>query len=149
MPTPTAEQLNQARRGFDALCGLELLELSDSEVRARLRVREELKQAAGLLHGGVYATVAESMASVATFLAVAPEGNTAVGLANNTSFLRPVTEGTLHAHATRVHRGRTTWVWDVRFGDDEDRACALTRMTIAVRPARAAPQHDGATPPRG
>ena len=59
----------------------------------------------------------------------------AMGLSNNTSFLRPITEGMVHALATRVHRGRTTWVWDVRFSDDADRTCALTRMTIAVRPA--------------
>jgi 1,4-dihydroxy-2-naphthoyl-CoA hydrolase len=40
----------------------------------------------------------------------------------------------VHAHATRLHRGRTTWMWDVAFSDDDGRVCALTRMTIAVRP---------------
>jgi acyl-coenzyme A thioesterase PaaI-like protein len=40
----------------------------------------------------------------------------------------------VHAHATRLHRGRTTWVWDVRFSDDAGRTCAVTRMTVAVRP---------------
>jgi uncharacterized protein (TIGR00369 family) len=137
MHTPSAQQINGALRGFDLLYGLELLECSDSEVRAQVPVREELKQPAGLLHGGVYAAAAESLASLATWLAVAEDGNTAVGLSNNTSFLRPITQGLVHAHATRLHRGRTTWVWDVRFSDDEDRTCALTRMTIAVRPARA------------
>jgi uncharacterized protein (TIGR00369 family) len=138
MPTPLAEQINAARRGLDLLIGLEMVEMSDSEVRARLLVRDELKQAAGLVHGGVYAAVAESMTSLATWVAVAGEGNTAVGLSNNTSFLRPITDGTVHAHATRLHRGRTTWVWDVRAADEADRTCALTRVTIAVRPARAA-----------
>jgi 1,4-dihydroxy-2-naphthoyl-CoA hydrolase len=99
-------------------------------------VREELKQAAGLIHGGVYAAIAESMASLATALAVRERGESAVGLSNSTSFLRPITEGFIHARATRLHRGRTTWVWDVRFSDDVDRTCAVTRMTIAVRPAR-------------
>jgi 1,4-dihydroxy-2-naphthoyl-CoA hydrolase len=59
-----------------------------------------------------------------------------MGMSNSTSFLRPVTEGTVHAQATRVHRGRTTWVWDVTFTDDSGRTCALTRMTVAVRPLR-------------
>jgi 1,4-dihydroxy-2-naphthoyl-CoA hydrolase len=134
MATPSAEQINGALWGFDVLYGLELLEYGDGEVRARVKVRDELKQPAGLLHGGVYAAIAESMASLATALAVAPEGNTAMGLSNSTSFLRPITEGVVHAHATRLHRGRTTWVWDVRFNDDADRTCAVTRMTIAVRP---------------
>jgi 1,4-dihydroxy-2-naphthoyl-CoA hydrolase len=136
MPTPSAQQINGALRGFDLLYGLEFLEYSDSEVRAQVPVRGELKQPMGLIHGGVYASVAESIASLATFMAVAEDGSTAVGLSNNTSFLRPITQGVVHAHATRLHRGRTTWVWDVRFSDDEDRTCALTRMTIAVRPAR-------------
>lgn len=134
MPGP--EQINLAMRGFDQLYGLELVECSDSEVRARVPVRDEIKQGMGLVHGGVYASMAESMASLATALAVIGQGEMAVGLSNNTSFLRPVTEGTVHGHATRLHRGRTTWVWDVRFSDDEGRTCAITRMTIAVRPAR-------------
>jgi len=134
MGTVSAEQINAALRGFDRLYGLELLLCSDNEVNAQLAVREEVKQPAGLVHGGVYASMAESMTSLATALAVMGEGNMAMGLSNNTSFLRPITEGTVHAHATRVHRGRTTWVWDVRFSDDAEHTCAVTRMTIAVRP---------------
>jgi uncharacterized protein (TIGR00369 family) len=56
-----------------------------------------------------------------------------MGLGNATSFLRPITEGTVHAVAYCRHRGRTTWVWDVEFTDDAGRLCALTRMTVAVR----------------
>ena len=142
MGKPSIEHLAASVRGFDRLYGLELLDCSDTEVAAQVRVREELKQPAGLVHGGVYASIAESMASLATALAVMGEGSTAMGLSNSTSFLRPVTEGTIHAKATRLHRGRTTWVWDVRFADDADRTCAITRMTIAVRPLP-----DGTQPP--
>jgi uncharacterized protein (TIGR00369 family) len=55
-------------------------------------------------------------------------------MSNQTSFLRPITAGTIHAEARCRHRGRTTWVWDVDFTDDEGRLCALSRVTIAVRP---------------
>jgi len=133
MAEPTVSELNRAVQGFDRLYGLELLAFDEHEVRAQVAVRDELKQPAGLLHGGVYASIAESMASLATALAVMGEGNMAMGLSNSTSFLRPITEGVVHAHATRLHRGRTTWVWDVRFSDDAGRTCAVTRMTIAVR----------------
>ncbi|HEY2217484.1 MAG TPA: PaaI family thioesterase [Solirubrobacteraceae bacterium] len=138
MAKPTIEQVAASVRGFDRLYGLELLSYSDEDVTAQVVVRDELKQPAGLVHGGVYASIAESMASLATALAVMPEGSMAMGLSNNTSFLRPVTEGTVHAQATRLHKGRTTWVWDVRFTDDAGRTCAITRMTIAVRPAPSA-----------
>jgi 1,4-dihydroxy-2-naphthoyl-CoA hydrolase len=134
MGTVDVERLNARMQGFDRLYGMQLLACSDTEVRARIAVRDDLKQPAGLIHGGVYASMAESMASLATALAVYEQGDTAMGLSNNTSFLRPITEGNVHASATRVHRGRTTWVWDVRFSDDADHTCAITRMTIAVRP---------------
>jgi 1,4-dihydroxy-2-naphthoyl-CoA hydrolase len=131
-----AEQITAGLSGFDRLYGLRLLACSDTEVHAELPVRDELKQPFGLVHGGVYASMAESMASIATAIAVAAEGEQASGMSNNTSFMRPITEGTVHALATRLHRGRTSWVWDVRFSVDADRTCALTRMTIAVRPMR-------------
>jgi uncharacterized protein (TIGR00369 family) len=137
MASVSVDELNGAMRGFDLLYGLELVSCSDTEVSARLDVSDEIKQPMGLIHGGVYASMAESMASLATALAVMPDGEMAMGLSNNTSFLRPITAGTVHARATRIHRGRTTWVWDVRFSDDRDRTCAITRMTIAVRPAPA------------
>ena len=121
-------------RGYDRLYGLEFLEVSEEQARARVLVRDELKQPVGLVHGGVYASLAESITSLATAVVVVQEGNMATGLSNVTNFVRPITEGTVHALATRLHRGRTTWVWDVRMSDDAERICALTRMTIAVRP---------------
>lgn len=133
MGMPTAQQVNQVLNGFDRLYGLELTELTDEQVLAQVTVRDELKQPAGLVHGGVYAAIAESVASLATGISVLEEGAVAMGLSNSTSFLRPITEGIVHAHAQRLHRGRTTWVWDVRFTDDDGRTCAVTRMTIAVR----------------
>jgi 1,4-dihydroxy-2-naphthoyl-CoA hydrolase len=120
--------------GFDALYGLELLERQDDLVVGQVALRDELRQPFGLLHGGVLASIAETLASLGTAFVVMPEGNAAMGLSNNTSFLRPITDGTIHARAIRRHRGRTTWVWDVEFTDDAGRLCALTRMTIAVRP---------------
>ena len=122
-------------RTFDSLYGLQVDadSISDEEVRATVPVRDEVKQPMGLVHGGLYASIAESLASMATAIAVAPEGKQAMGLSNATSFMRPITEGTVHATARRIHRGRTTWVWDVEITDDAGRRCAMTRMTIAVR----------------
>jgi uncharacterized protein (TIGR00369 family) len=130
-------------QGFDALYGLVLTEVADGRVCGEVAVRDELKQPAGLVHGGVYASIAESIASLGTALGVAADGKMAMGLSNQTSFLRPITEGTIHAVAIAKHRGRSTWVWEVEISDDRDRLCVLTRMTVAVRDAR-----PGATIPR-
>jgi 1,4-dihydroxy-2-naphthoyl-CoA hydrolase len=123
-------------RTLDGTLGFEALELGDELARGRVKVEDRIKQPLGLVHGGVYAALAESLCSAATFQAVAPGGMVAVGLSNHTSFLRPVTDGTVHAEARRRHAGRTTWVWEVEFADDDGRLCALTRVTMAVRPAR-------------
>jgi len=119
--------------GFDKLYGLELVSITDEEVVARTEVRPEILQPAGLVHGGVFASMAESMTSIATWLAVHEQGNAAMGQSNQTSFLRPITTGTIHATGRRRHRGKTTWVWEVDITDDEGRLCALVRMTVAVR----------------
>lgn len=118
---------------FDGLYGLELVEAGDDVVRARVPVRDSVKQPFGLVHGGVFASIAEAITSMGTYAGVAEQGKIASGMSNNTSFLRPITEGTIHATARVRHRGRTTWLWDVEIEDDAGRLCAITRMTIAVR----------------
>jgi 1,4-dihydroxy-2-naphthoyl-CoA hydrolase len=121
--------------GFDGLYGLVLdrVDLDAGEVEAHVDVTDAHKQPAGLVHGGVFASMAESITSMGTWFAVQGEGKTAQGLSNQTSFLRPILGGTIHARARARHRGRTTWVWEVEIADDEGRLCALVRMTIAVR----------------
>ena len=130
----SAEDALAEPRGFDALYGLEVLEVTEELVRAQVPVRDELRQPFGLVHGGVLASIAETMASLGTLAVVVPDGNAAMGQSNQTTFLRPITEGTIHARAERRHKGRTTWIWDVEIVDDSGRLCAMSRMTIAVRP---------------
>jgi 1,4-dihydroxy-2-naphthoyl-CoA hydrolase len=122
--------------GFDSLYGLEVTHIDDELLRGRVTVTEAIKQPAGLVHGGVYAAIAESLASTGTALSVIPEGKMAMGLSNLTSFVRPITAGSVNAEAKVRHRGRTTWVWEVEISDDEGRLCVLARVTIAVRELR-------------
>jgi uncharacterized protein (TIGR00369 family) len=118
---------------LDALLGFELTELGAERALGRVVVTERLLQPLGMVHGGVYAALAESLVSAATHQAVAPDGFAALGMSNVTSFFRPVTTGTVTAEATRLHRGRTTWVWDIQLTDDTGRVCAVSRVTVAVR----------------
>ncbi|HET8976066.1 MAG TPA: PaaI family thioesterase [Solirubrobacterales bacterium] len=122
--------------GFAEYIGTEWLQLGPDDARARIAVEDRHKQPYGIVHGGVYATLAESICSAATHEAVRGDDMVAMGQANSTTFLRPVTEGTITAVARARQRGRTTWIWDVECLDDSDRVCALVRMTIAVRPMR-------------
>jgi 1,4-dihydroxy-2-naphthoyl-CoA hydrolase len=124
----------QPTSGLAALVGIEVQELDSEPVRARLAVTDAVLQPHGVVHGGTYAVLAESLTSGATDAAVKGEGNVAMGQSLATTFLRPIAGGHLNASAWTRHRGRTTWVWDVEITDDDDRLCALSRATVAVRP---------------
>ncbi|HVL97020.1 MAG TPA: PaaI family thioesterase [Solirubrobacteraceae bacterium] len=126
---------NEPLPGFDGHIGLEYLSVGSDEMRARVAVRPHHLQPFGLVHGGVYAAVAESMASYGTAVG-AGEGKFVAGMSNSTTFLRPLRDGTIHALAVPRHTGRTTWIWDVDLTGDDGRPVATSRVTIAVREAR-------------
>ncbi len=124
---------NTEATGFDALYGLQVDAASGDEMRAHIDIDDRHLQPFGLVHGGVYAALAESLASYGTALGTGMEKFVA-GLSNQTSFLRPVFAGeTITAVATPRHRGRTTWVWEVEVLSGAGKPCALVRVTIAVR----------------
>jgi 1,4-dihydroxy-2-naphthoyl-CoA hydrolase len=119
---------------FARLVGIEILDDGPEEARARVELRDELRQPFGLMHGGVMLTMVESICSRATALQVVDEGMAAMGQSISLSFVRPIVEGGAEVRARLRHRGRTTWVWEAEVVDDEGRACALAQMTVAVRP---------------
>jgi len=119
---------------FDALLGTEWLDDDPEHARVRVRMRDELRQPVGLLHGGVMSSLVESVCSRATALVVLEDGLMAMGQSISVSFIRPVTEGSAEVHAKVRHRGRTGWVWDAEVLNEAGKLCALAQMTIAVRP---------------
>lgn len=132
--SPDAPWAVPPEKALGGTLGFDVYELGEQRARARVEVGERLMQPGGIVHGGVYAALAETVSSAATYEAVRDAGMVAVGQSNETSFLRPIGTGTVHADARRRHRGRTTWVWDVDMTDADGRLCALSRMTIAIRP---------------
>jgi 1,4-dihydroxy-2-naphthoyl-CoA hydrolase len=122
--------------GFADEIGVEWIDFDPEQARARIAVEPRHLQPGGIVHGGVYAALAESICSAATYFAVRENGMVALGMANSTTFLRPISEGHVNAVARARQQGRTTWVWDCELSDDEGRVCALVRMTAAVRPRR-------------
>jgi len=120
---------------MDGALGFELVEAGPERAVGRFEVTDRVRQPYGIVHGGAYAALAESLVSTATALAVMEEGNIAMGQSNHSNFLRPCSSGTVQAVAHCKHRGRTSWVWEVDCTDDDGRLCAIVRVTIAVRPA--------------
>jgi uncharacterized protein (TIGR00369 family) len=116
--------------------GIVVDELEVGHVTGHFAVENRVKQPFGIVHGGAHASIAETLASIGTFRAVAEEGKIAMGMSNNTTFLRATNEGTIHAEATAISTGKTTWVWDIQMKDEQDRLVAVSRVTIAVRERR-------------
>ncbi len=129
-----AEDAFTAPPGYAELLGTEWLDDDPDRARARIAIRDDLRQPFGLMHGGVLSSLVESVCSRATALAIFDGGMAAMGQSISVSFTRPITAGHAEVRARARHRGRTTWVWDAEVLDAEERLCALAQMTIAVRP---------------
>lgn len=109
----TAEQLayiNAQTTGLDATLGIQYTQLSTDTVCAELQITEHLLQPFGLLHGGVYCAIAESVGSLAGTLAA---GGPVVGVHNATDFLRPARQGVVQVSAQPVHLGSSTQLWQI------------------------------------
>jgi 1,4-dihydroxy-2-naphthoyl-CoA hydrolase len=120
---------------FDAELGLRFTELSPDRARAQLEVQPKLLQPMGLVHGGVYCSIIESMASVAAYTWFNSDsgpgtGGNVVGVNNNTDFLRSIESGTVYGTAEPVHRGRRQQLWLVTITDDNDRVIARGQVRL-------------------
>jgi 1,4-dihydroxy-2-naphthoyl-CoA hydrolase len=122
-------------RTFEGFLGLEWLDLTPESTHVQFHVRENLKQPLGLMHGGIYAAVAETVASVATVNNVWRDGLVGSGLSNYSSFLRPITEGVVDVRGRLRGHDDREWTWSHDFRDERGKLCALVDVTIAVRPA--------------
>lgn len=130
LPDDIVETLNARRGGFNQTMGLTFTAASYDEVRAEVPVHEGLHQPYGLVHGGVYSAIAETLASVGAGIISLARGRSVVGLENHTTFLRAVREGTLRARATPLTRGRRSQVWEVAIEGDDGALAATARVRV-------------------
>ncbi len=116
---------------FDSELGLRFTELSPDGARAQLDITPKLMQPRGLVHGGVYCSMIESMASVSAYLWLSTRGGgNVVGVNNNTDFLRSVSSGTVYGAAEPIHRGRRQQLWLVTITDANDRVVARGQVRL-------------------
>ncbi|MCS6913720.1 MAG: PaaI family thioesterase [Myxococcales bacterium] len=125
-----APLLNQALDGWLRAMEVRFVRATADEVIAEWDVAAQHRQAYGLVHGGVHAGVAESIASVGAALYAMPHGLSVVGLENHTSFVRAVRQGRLSATARPLHRGRRTQLWEAAIQDAQGRLVATSRVRL-------------------
>ena len=127
--------------GFDAVLGLTYLESTPDRTRAQLTITDDLLQPHGIVHGGVYCAVVESVASVsaAVWLESTGGGSNVVGVNNNTDFLRAIKAGVVTAESTPIHRGRRQQLWLIEITDGNDKLVARGQVRLQNLPAEAPP----------
>ncbi|WP_288820129.1 PaaI family thioesterase [uncultured Corynebacterium sp.] len=139
-PPLTPEQLTALTAAlFEGHLGVEFSEIGADRVCASLTIRPELCQGTGVTHGGVYCAMAESVASMGASVALNGKGY-AVGVNNNTDFLRATRDGVLTAEGIPVFRGRQQQLWRVVITGSDGRECAQAHVrlqNVMVDPAEA------------
>ena len=115
--------------------GIEFTELGPDFLCATMPVDRRTHQPYGLLHGGASVLLAETLGSTAAMLCAA-EGERCVGIEINANHLRAVRDGIVTGTARPLHVGRQTQVWEVRIEDAAGRLACVSRLTVAVLPAR-------------
>ena len=115
--------------------GIEFTELGPDFLCATMPVDRRTHQPYGLLHGGASVLLAETLGSTAAMLCAA-EGERCVGIEINANHLRAVRDGIVTGTARPLHVGRQTQVWEIRIEDAARRLVCVSRLTVAVLPAR-------------
>ncbi len=129
MTTDFVSMIN-ALPGWVKEMGVVILSATPEEVTCEWEVSEKHHQGYGIVHGGVHSGVIETLASVGAAVVAHPRGQRVVGLENNTSFIRAVRSGKLHALAKPVTRGRASQVWEVWIRDAEEQLVAQGRVRL-------------------
>jgi 1,4-dihydroxy-2-naphthoyl-CoA hydrolase len=122
-------------KGFDNELGLRYIDVTPEGGRVELDIHDKLLQPWGIVHGGVYCSIVESLASVSAqvWLTANGEGHV-VGVNNNTDFLRAISSGTVTAVSTPIHRGRRQQLWLITVTDDNDRLVARGQVRLQNLP---------------
>lgn len=130
---PNPELINQTSAGSMAdHLGIEMIEVGDDFLSARMPIDHRTQQPMGLMHGGASATLAETLGSIAGLLTV-DDNQYILGLELNISHLRAVESGNVVGTARPVKLGRTVQVWEIRIQDDRQRLVSISRLTLVVR----------------
>jgi 1,4-dihydroxy-2-naphthoyl-CoA hydrolase len=133
---------------FDSYLGLAVDHVASDLVTARMEITAHHLQPYGVVHGGVYCAMVESLASIGGASWAMESGMVGVvGVHNATDFLRSAREGVMFGRAVPVHQGRSQQIWQVEITvDGSDRM--LARGQVRLQNLRDAEAIGGITPPR-
>ena len=128
----TLEKLNQlCSNSAVSHLGIEISDFGEDWIEATMPVDHRTTQPFGLLHGGISVALAETIGSLAGYLAI-EENKIAVGLDINAHHLRSVKQGIVTAKATPISLNRNIHVWQIDIRDEQDKLCCVSRLTLSI-----------------
>jgi 1,4-dihydroxy-2-naphthoyl-CoA hydrolase len=133
------EAFVEPQPGWDSALGIRVEEMTPTRVVAYIDIDERHQQGYGIVHGGVWASVVESVGSHgAAMAAFETSGDMAVvGVANSTDFLRPHRSGRVKATGTPIQVGRTQQIWLVEIERESDgKMVARGQLRVQNLPAQ-------------
>ena len=125
----TIEHFSGSSVNMDKALGIEVTEIGDDYIVAKMPVTEKTKQPYGILHGGASCVLAESIGSTAAALSMDGSKKYPVGIEINANHISSPTEGFVHAKAVPVHIGGSTSVWNIDITDDAGKRVCYSRFT--------------------
>jgi uncharacterized protein (TIGR00369 family) len=131
-PEEIAERLNELPDGWAQQVGLRFVRASRDEVVAEVTIEARHLQPYGIVHGGVYCSIIETLASSGAALDAMRHGLSVVGLDNHTSFIRATGPGTITATAKPITRGRRSQLWEATIVDGAGKTLATGRVRLLV-----------------
>jgi len=112
--------------------GIEMLEIGDDYIKAKMPVDHRTHQPLGLLHGGASVALAETLGSIAATLTVNTEAQYCVGLEINANHIKSAREGWVFGITKPLHLGRKTQVWEIKITNEKEQLVCISRITMAV-----------------
>jgi 1,4-dihydroxy-2-naphthoyl-CoA hydrolase len=111
---------------------IEVIEIGEDYMVAKMPVDHRTKQPLGLLHGGASVVLAETLGSVAANCTVDPEKQFCVGLEINANHIKSAREGYVYGTTRPIHVGRKTQIWEIKIRNEQNQLTCISRITMAV-----------------
>jgi len=130
---PTVEQINNLHSNtMPGYLDMEVIEIGDDYLKARMPVDHRTIQPYGILHGGASVALAETLGSIGAFLCLDPSKKIPVGLEINANHVRSVRSGYVIGVAKPIHMGSSTHIWEINIHDEQNRLVCISRLTLAI-----------------
>lgn len=112
--------------------GIEVIELGEDYIVAKMPVDHRTHQPMGLLHGGASVVLAETIGSIAASLTLNQKLQHCVGLEVNANHIKSVKTGYVFGRTKAIHLGKRTQIWEIGITNEQEQLVCISRLTMAI-----------------